>query len=456
MMRSLCATAMLLCLVSTAAAADAVNPPLPEPPKDGTAALDAGLTPQYVVEEIVVEGNDHTDAAIIRHHILLHPGDPLDEIRVEESRFRLLTTGWFKDVRVRLKKGSARGKVKVVFTFEERQTILIDELHIGFSDVSAFWAGLGVTDTNFLGKGLSLSGGFLKGEGFMGMRLRFMDPDFLDSSMRLGVGFLYNDAREANVEKNTGRVLELLEYRRLGTDLIVGRRLENYFYFYADYRFEGDEATYKDRVGRTIVPMEPGRSYLSAITFSMVRDTHNDLWLPTKGSMFNLSVKLSSRLIGSDYDFSKYTLEADILLPTFRDHSWKLKAFGGLVQGDGAPFFEKYFVGDYFYFTTHKSSLPRVWEINVSGVTNYKTVAYSGGMDYAIPIFTRGQYFYRGYVYAGVLASRTASVDEIIKGTKDTQSEILTPVSFDLGVKLDTSIGIFTISLAYWLDLLID
>jgi outer membrane protein insertion porin family len=92
----------------------------------------------------------------------------------------------------------------------------------------------------------------------------------------------------------------------------------------------------------------------------------------------------------------------------------------------------------------------------VSGVTNYKTVAYSGGMDYAIPIFTRGQYFYRGYVYAGVLASRTASVDQIIKGTKDTQSEILTPVSFDLGMKLDTSIGIFTFSLAYWLDLLID
>ena len=113
-----------------------------------------------------------------------------------------------------------------------------------------------------------------------------------------------------------------------------------------------------------------------------------------------------------------------------------------------APFFEKYFVGDYFYFTTHKSSLPRVWEINVSGVTNYKTVAYSGGMEYAIPIFTKGQYFYRGYVFGAVAASRTATVDEVIKGQKDTQNEILTPVSFDLGMKLDTSIGIFTLSVA--------
>jgi outer membrane protein assembly factor BamA len=414
------------------------------------------LVPQYTVEAVVIRGNSRTDTAIIRRHVLVRPGDLRDEVKIEESRFRLLTTGWFKDVKAHIEKGSERGKVAVVFTVEERGTLLIDELHIGFSDVSTFWAGIGATETNFLGKGIGLSGGFLKGEGFMGTRLRFMNPDFLGSSMRLGLGLMYNDAREATVEAKPDRVLTLLEYRRVGADVLFGRRLENYFYFYADYRFEADEAKFTHPVGPAILSLDPGRSYVSALTFSMVRDTHNDLWLPTRGSMINLSVKLSSKLIGSNYDFSKYTLDADILLPTFRNHSWKLRAFGGLIQGDNAPFFEKYFVGDYFYFTQHKSSLPRVWEINVSGVTNYKTVAYSGGMEYAIPIFMQGQYFYRGYVYAGVLASRTATVDEIVTGKKDPDKEILTPVSFDLGVKLDTSIGIFTLSLAYWMDLLID
>jgi hypothetical protein len=413
----------------------------------------AQVLPQYIIESIVIEGNTQTDTAIIKRQLQIKPGEALDEIRVEESRFRLLTTGWFKDVKVMLRKGSERGKITLVFLVQERGTIMLDEVHIGFSDVSKFWAGVSVSDTNWLGKGFLLSGGALLGDGFLGLRFKFLEPDLLGKQMRLGFSLFYNDARERTEDSNTGRVFTILEYRRVGAAITYGLRLESYFYFYIDYRFEVDQATYKDHSDPPILYMQRGSSYVSAFTFSVMRDTRNDLWLPTKGWMFNLAVKVSSRIFGSSYDFSKYTLDLEIQLPTFKTHSWKLKAFGGLIQGD-APFFDKYFLGDYFYFTIQKPTLPRVWEINVTGITDYKPVAVSGGMEYAVPIFSGGKNFYRGYVYVAVLASYTTTVDDIVKGRGRT-GETLTPVSGDVGVKLDTSVGVFTFSLAYWTNLLL-
>ncbi|MFA6035236.1 MAG: BamA/TamA family outer membrane protein, partial [Myxococcota bacterium] len=269
----------------------------------------------------------------------------------------------------------------------------------------------------------------------------------------------YNDAREATTKKGNDYVSTLLEYRRLGFDLMVGRRLDSYFFLSANYRFEGDAGTFIDKTQETrnMLPMnngQSGRSYVSSLTFSASRDSRNDLWLPTSGTMFNLSVKLSSKIFGSSYDYAKFTLEGEILLPTFKGHSWKLKLFGGIIQGD-APFFERFYLGDYFYFSYVKPTLPRVWEINVTGLIAYNTVAVSGGMEYAIPVIKEPVGgLYRGFVYAAILASGTSSVSEIIYG-KTSTADSISPVSFDLGMKLDTSVGVFTISVAYWTNLLL-
>ena len=409
--------------------------------------------PQYYVESIIVEGNDHTDTAIIKRYILIRPGDPLNDNRVEESRFRLLSTGWFSEVKAQIRKGTERGKIQVVFSVHERSSILIDEVHIGFSDVSHFWAGASVTETNFVGKGFALTLGVLGGDGFLALRGKFMDPDLAGSEFKLGGGLFYNDARERTVDSQTNQLFTIVDYRRVGGDIIFGRRLDNYFHFYMNYHFEVVDATFRDKTYPPLVFVNNGYSRVSDLTFSVIRDTRNDLWLPSSGWMFNFSVKLSSQILGSSYDYSKYTLNVEVVLPTVKGHSWKIRGFGGLIQGD-APFFDQYFLGDYFYFVIDKPTLPRVWEINVTSIINYKTLAYSAGMDYAITIFSGGKKFYRGFVYAAVLASGTSTVDEIIKG-KGKSGDSITPVSFDIGLKMDTSVGVFTFSLAYWTNLLL-
>jgi len=128
----------------------------------------------------------------------------------------------------------------------------------------------------------------------------------------------------------------------------------------------------------------------------------------------------------------------------------------GSIQG-GAPFFKKFFVGDYFYFVYGKTTLPRVWGVNTGDVIKYKTVAMMGELSYAIPAFTVKDFIYKSFFYFTVAASHTAAIEEFSREEKvKATEEIITPVSFDLGFKADTEYGILKFSMAYFLDVFID
>src|SRR5262249_25563209 len=117
-----------------------------------------------------------------------------DDSRVEASRFRVLGTGFFEDVRLSLERGRARGRVVLVVEVVERGTIILNELFLGSSDATAAWAGLDIGENNFLGHGVSLSGalgagakaGVPGGEAPEAFRLGLWDPDLL--GFRFGVG----------------------------------------------------------------------------------------------------------------------------------------------------------------------------------------------------------------------------------------------------------------------------
>ena len=179
------------------------------------------LAPTYRIESILIEGNSHTDVDVVKNLINFKPGDIFIENIAEESRFRLLTSGYFRNVRVQLRKGTERGKVVVVFTVEERGTLMVDEVHIGFSNVNYFWAGGAVTEMNLAGKGLQLTGGAVGGQDMMAFKLRCLNPNVAGSEWKIGGGLMYNNAREATTDSDTGDMITLLWYWRAGGDVAL-------------------------------------------------------------------------------------------------------------------------------------------------------------------------------------------------------------------------------------------
>ncbi|RME21215.1 MAG: hypothetical protein D6806_15050, partial [Deltaproteobacteria bacterium] len=163
---------------------------------ENTLEMEDPFRPRYILEGVKVEGNSKTSGSLIISMLLLKPGEVVDQLKVEESRIRLLATGYFRDVEMSLEKGSQRGRVRLVVKVEERNTILVDDIFFGWSNTNPFWGGLGVSDINFLGRGLVLSGAFVASGNQQAGRLGVYWPSIMNSRYGAGFNGLFTHGRE--------------------------------------------------------------------------------------------------------------------------------------------------------------------------------------------------------------------------------------------------------------------
>jgi outer membrane protein assembly factor BamA len=430
--------------------------------------------PIYLVESIDIEGDPKTTREVVLSHIHFKVGDALEEEKVELSRIRLLALGYFREVEMRLRRGSERGKVRVVIRLLERNSIIIDDLFMGYSRTNEFWGGLGVSDINFAGLGLALSGAFVASADQQAARLGVFWPSILGTRFQAGVQALFVHGRERAlldaIEDAAGqrpghcafdRPLDL-PYLRAGGLVNLGIRLDPEHRISLALQTEHVEADlYVPSVDGQPCGNYPfqgyirnGQSTLSSLTFKFERDTRDDYFMPTRGMHLVVSIELGSKIFGSDYEYSKYMIFFEHSFTLWLDHVLRLSVLGGLIQDVGAagsPFFKRFFVGDHALFLIDKGSLPRNLDVNFSEVVDYGDLLGSVEAEYDVPLWSGGSYFYRGYFYAALnfcyvtKASFLASKDEWSGRTKR-------PVSFDLGLKFDTPIGLFTLALGYIMD----
>ena len=138
---------VLLLTSGTFARAD--EPPAPDDEEaaadDASAApfADPRFGPRYAIESVVVRGNRKTATPLILAELSaigLRPGSAVDasDPRVEAARYRLLTLGFFLDVRLSVSRGTIRGSVVLVVDVEERGTLVINELFPTTSTTTTF------------------------------------------------------------------------------------------------------------------------------------------------------------------------------------------------------------------------------------------------------------------------------------------------------------------------------
>ena len=406
------------------------------------------------IEGIDVVGNNKTARTVIERRLVIAPGDLLDEEKIEESRLRLLNTGFFKTVEFSLRRGSRPGQVLLVLEVEERNTVLIDQVYLGFSSVAPVFGGFGIAETNFLGGGVTVAGGFVIGENRRGGEARLFVPYLSDTSLQLSASAVFVQGAEPIDDSNpTG---PRLIYDRWGGSLGIGIGVGPAQRASLIYRLESVSAERLPNLSPSILRRAPSilfdESVLSSLALTYERDTRDDPFVPSTGYRVSLAVEAGTTLLGSSYEFSKYTGEIQQAFFVFGKHSLILRAFGGLIQGE-TPFFNQFFISDFAYFAWNRDSLPRIAQINFSESNDYDDLIISVAADYHIPIFGDGKWLYRMYAYGGIDATTTASLDELQEDRTGRGTGGNFPISFDIGLKFDTSIGYFTLSLAYMLDL---
>src|SRR4051812_20241682 len=155
---------------SAAAEPPATAPPAAEPADDAPPIVggqplheDKEFGPVILIESIEITGNTATETEIIRRALPIQPGDIMhaSDRRMREVRFKVLALGYFRDVTLAMRKGTARGQVVIEIHVVERGTFVLNRLWFGTNELTPYWIGTDVGDRNLLGLGINVGGGII-------------------------------------------------------------------------------------------------------------------------------------------------------------------------------------------------------------------------------------------------------------------------------------------------------
>jgi len=473
------------------ASAPAPPPPEAEPPSPIVRAPGrVGL--KYTLEGLEVRGNTTTLARVVLRYVPFKPGDALDvdDKELELTRFRLLGTGFFRDVQLSLRRGTRRGYVVLVVNVVERNTVVVNDIRLGLSADAepngaarplTAYGGIDVSETNLAGTGITLGGGLALADRQLGLRARFADPQFLGSTWTVEANLLYNHARDFFGNRDVlvddpsqggaggpaAQDFAVVSYRRFGGMVGAGHDLGVSTQLFFDYRLEKLDATFplaaSHRRGLDVEPIDfqivYGTSVLSTVRATLLHDTRDEPFLPTRGVQLGVVGETSLTPLGSDYPYTKLQARAATWAPLPWGHVLKLEGFAGAIFGD-APLFERFYVGDF------TDLLPdRVQDLNFDRraapnflgtdivEVRYGDYAAKIGAEYRVPLY-RGRRTVYGvdfFTAAGIYG--VAGAQDLTSHPRGYSGFATVPIdlTFNFGLRIETSAGGFVLGASNFL-----
>lgn len=398
-------------VASSAPPSHGAKPALPEVPANANALPSVEALPgepassstslKYLLQRVEVVGNHRTRASLIRSFVPIETGTSFDvaDSEIEALRYRLLGTGWYDEVELRLARGSQPGWVVLVIEVEERSTLVFQQLAAGVGWTVAGVAtsatggadgpgrapepylGLALAETNLLGTGRTLGAELLASPDQQGGSLTYFAPAASFSRWSLRVrgtlvkgreyfgGDLPRVSADCPVDDETQQELPgcevsttaaVLDYWRssltLGTARDVGAFTRLSLEWHGDFVYVPTgkmPLAASSRRGRgpeaenfpIDFSIEPKDSYVSMLTLGLVYDKRDSAVLPSRGGLAVFNGDLASGLIASDYQFVRMQASYNHWFPLHWGHTVRLGSFVGAVYGS-APFFYKFFVSD--------------------------------------------------------------------------------------------------------------
>ncbi len=445
---------------------------------------------RYVLEDIRVEGNHRTRTSVIKQSAPLEKGELIDpgSAEVEAIKWRLMGTGWFDRVDLRLDKGSERGRAILVIEVKERNTVVIGELALGIADglSSNFdqsgdlrpFFGVSVSETNLAGLGIQLTGTAVFAQRTQGVRLALTYPRRIAGQFAFRTAGTFINAVEyyghnplvsypcssTSCPMPSEPANAVVPYRRGALMLGTGRDIGASAYYTIDW--QGDfvnvwslpNAASEPR-GNDIQPIDfhiqPGRSFVSTLRFGLTYDRRDDPGITSKGLLVRAALTGGTRLLGSDYDFVKVegTLRKWWQLPW--RHSLRLGAFAGVAIGD-TPFFHLFHVSDFsdlipsrvMEVMLDRRTPPNLLNTSIA-VMRQEELAIRLDLAYELPVYrrrkNRGLRALNAYFLIGVYSLSDLQDPQAGFSGYDGVSRIPIDLTFDFGFRFDTRVGVIQV-----------
>jgi outer membrane protein assembly factor BamA len=445
---------------------------------------------RYVLEGIEVRGNTATLERVVLRYVPFRAGDTLDveDSEIELTRYRLLGTGFFRDVSLSLRRGTRRGYAVLVVTVVERNTLVVNDVWLGLSADAepngaarplTAYGGIDVAETNLAGTGITLGGAIALADGQIALRTRFADPAFLATSWTAEAQLLYNHARDffgnkdVLVQDPTQQVAQdyaVVTYKRFGGSVGAGHDLGVSTRVFFDYRLEQLSAQVplaaSDHRGLDIVPIDffilPGTSVLSTLRATLIHDTRDAPVLPTQGNALTVIGDASLTPLGSDYPYAKVQARATHWLTLPWGHVLALDGFAGAIFGN-APLFEKFYVGDFTDFLPDRvldlnfdrRAPPNFLNTDIQEV-RYGQYAIKIDAEYRVPLYRGTRSIYGVDLFGAFGAYGVCDADDLTSPPRGYHDFARVPMdlTFNVGLRADTALGGFLFGLSNWVGFL--
>ncbi len=174
--------------------------------------------PRVYVDRINIKGNTRTLDKVIRREMRLAEGDAFNRVLVDRSRARIRSLGYFKDVTIEEKPGSAPDRTELDVSVQEQSTGSLS-VGVGISSTENFIVDLSIEERNLLGRGQYLRIRVQASSRTRQVDIRFTQPYFLDRNLAAG-GSIFNQRTDF---KESGFVRD-----RIGMGLNAGFQVSEY------------------------------------------------------------------------------------------------------------------------------------------------------------------------------------------------------------------------------------
>jgi outer membrane protein insertion porin family len=291
----------------------------------------------HFLNRITIAGNQSTRDKVIRRELNLQEGDLFNSQKMQRSQQKVINLGLFDNVEFSLSDGPADRTVDLAIDVTERSTGSFN-FGGGYSSVDHFILSASISHANVFGLAhqvkfsTTLSG---KSQTF---NLNYTVPRFLDSLYTVGID-AYKTSREYSAYDSDS----------VGGGLRFGRRITDYIFATLKYEYKEVDITDVDEDASVIIREAEGTSRTSSGSLLLKRSTINNVMLPTKGMLTNLSGELAGGFLQGENDFYKLILDNNLYVNLYKDIALRfgteLAYANHYSDSDEVPIFERFFAG---------------------------------------------------------------------------------------------------------------
>ncbi len=298
--------------------------------KIGDVAVDDGIVTVQIMEprvgEIIIQGNTKTRTRVIEREIKVKSGDIFNSTVLRHSLNRIQGMGYFEDVNVGFEPTESPEIINLVLTVVEQKTGRVG-LSIGHGSQSGWSGGISYEDTNWQGLGHKASIGFETGDRkqyWISYEQPYMDYE----TYAWRVGVYRREWEDLDYYKDGLLWLWDYEENRDGAYIGAGKKFRNEMYSWyvtLDWRDSEIVAT-MDNATEQIPDQEAldefKRDWLKdgktfSVTGTLKRSNLDEYLSYPKGDVETVNVEKAFEVLGGEYDYTKYWVEARYYAPVW-------------------------------------------------------------------------------------------------------------------------------------------